>query len=104
MKLTVLTVATAALIAASPALAQTQKQSQPDSPGASSNAPGQKMQSDREKGKDSPGPGASSYAPGQKMQSDREKGKDSAGSGASGYAPGHSTTGSGSADTTPKSK
>jgi hypothetical protein len=95
MKLTIL--ATAALIAASPALAQTQNQGQPD-------APGQKMQSDREKGKDSPGPGASSYAPGQKMQSDREKGKDSPGPGASGYAPGHSTTGSGSGDTTPKSK
>jgi hypothetical protein len=93
MKLTILPLATAALIAASPALAQ----------GVSNQAPGQKMQSDREKGKDSPGPGASSYAPGQKMQSDREKGKDSPGPGASGYAPGHSTTGSGS-DTTPKSK
>jgi hypothetical protein len=79
MKRTIFPVAIVALIAASPAVAQTQKQSEPDSPGASSNAPGQKMQSDREKGKDSPGPGAS------------------------GYAPGQSTTGSGS-DSTPKSK
>jgi hypothetical protein len=79
MKRTIFPVAIVALIAASPAVAQTQKQSEPDSPGASSNAPGQKMQSDREKGKDSPGPGAS------------------------GYAPRQSTTGSGS-DSTPKSK
>nr|WP_246550492.1 hypothetical protein [Bradyrhizobium liaoningense] len=51
-----LIIATAALLAASPALAQTTK-----SPGASSNAPGQQMHNTK---KPSTGPGASEYAPG----------------------------------------
>ena len=98
MKLVILPLATAALIAASPALAQ----------GVSSQTPGHQMQSDTQtqktqKQSQPDSPGASSYAPGQKMQSDREKGRETPGPGASKYAPGHSTTGSGS-DTTPKSK
>jgi hypothetical protein len=73
MRLTVVTVAIAALIAASPvAFAQGVSSNAPDhktknykgSPGASYWAPGQRMLRDRERGKDTPGPGASHYAPG----------------------------------------
>jgi len=96
MKLTILTIAAAALIAGSPAFAQ----------GVSSQAPGQRMQNETQTQKQSHpnDPGASYYAPGQKMQRDRQKGKDSPGPGASGYAPGHSTTGSGGQDTTTRSR
>jgi len=79
MKKTILALAAASLIAGSPlAFAQ----------GASSNAPGQKMQ---EKGSKMGSPGASGYSPGHKMQ---QKGAKSNSPGASGYAPGQSTTGS----------
>jgi hypothetical protein len=84
MKLSILTFATVALIAASPAFAQ----------GVSDQSPGHRMQTQKQSHPGSPG--ASYYAPGQKMQRDRAKGKDSPGPGASGYAPGRSTTGSGS--------
>jgi hypothetical protein len=89
VKLTILTLATATLAAASPAaFAQ----------GVSSETPGHRMQSETQTQKRSHpnSAGASYYAPGQKMQRDRAKGKDSPGPGASGYAPGRSTTGSGS--------
>jgi hypothetical protein len=80
MRLTVVTVAIAALIAASPvAFAQ----------GVSSNAPDQKTKN--YKGS----PGASYWAPGQRMLRDRERGKDTPGPGASHYAPGRATTGYG---------
>jgi hypothetical protein len=80
MKLTVLTLTTAALILVSPAVfAQ----------GSSSKAPGQEMQ---DKGSVTGSPGASGYAPGQKMQ---DKGSKPGTTGASGYAPGRSTSGSG---------
>jgi hypothetical protein len=79
MKLTVLAVATATLIVASPvAFAQ----------GVSSNAPGHKTKN--YKGS----PGASYWAPGHKMQ--RHERNKVSGPGASGYAPGRSTTGYGS--------
>ena len=78
MRLTVVTVAIAALIAASPvAFAQ----------GVSSNAPAHKTKN--YKGS----PGASHWAPGQRMLRDRERVKDTPGPGASHYAPGHATTG-----------
>jgi hypothetical protein len=55
-----------------------------NSPGASSNAPGQQMHD----AKKSTAPGASEYAPGHKMQD----AKKSTAPGASEYAPGHQTT------------
>jgi hypothetical protein len=79
LKLSVLAVATATLIVASPvAFAQ----------GVSSNAPGHKTKN--YKGS----PGASYWAPGHKMQ--RHERSKVSGPGASGYAPGRSTTGYGS--------
>jgi hypothetical protein len=79
MKLTGLTLATAALIFVSPAVfAQ----------GVSSDAPGQQPKGTHDS------PGASYNAPGQEMQ--RGARNSNPGSpGASGYAPGHSTSGSG---------
>jgi hypothetical protein len=78
MKLTIIALSAAALIASSPVVfAQ----------GVSSKAPGQEMQ---QKGSVK-GPGASGYAPGQKMHA---KGSKPGTEGASGYAPGHQTTGS----------
>jgi hypothetical protein len=78
MKLTIIALSAAALIASSPAVfAQ----------GVSSKAPGQEMQ---QKGSVK-GPGASGYAPGQEMHA---KGSKRGTEGASGYAPGHETTGS----------
>jgi hypothetical protein len=55
------------------------------SPGASGNAPGQKMNNSTTK---FPGQGASEYAPGQKMQDARKTGAP----GASEYTPSHQTT------------
>jgi hypothetical protein len=78
MKLTIIALSAAALIASSPAVfAQ----------GVSSKAPGQEMQ---QKGSVK-GPGASGRAPGQEMHA---KGSKRGTEGASGYAPGHETTGS----------
>ena len=75
MKLTIIALSAAALVASSPAvLAQ----------GASGKAPGQEMQA-RGSVK---GPGASGYAPGHIMQ---RKGSKLGTTGASGYAPGHTT-------------
>ncbi|RXH24831.1 MULTISPECIES: hypothetical protein [Bradyrhizobium] len=80
-----LIIATAALLAASSAFAQTTK-----SPGASSYAPGQQMQNTT---KPSTGPGASEYAPGHQTNT-------AAGPGHSESAPGqkmrHHTTTTGS--------
>jgi hypothetical protein len=79
MKLTIIALSAAAVIASSPAVfAQ----------GVSSKAPGQEMQ---QKGSVNGSPGASVYAPGQEMQA---KGSKGGMEGASGYAPGHQTTGS----------
>lgn len=79
MKLTIIALSAAALIASSPAVfAQ----------GVSSKAPGQEMQ---QKGSVKGSPGASGYAPGQVMHA---KGSKRGTEGASGYAPGHETTGS----------
>jgi hypothetical protein len=76
MKLTIIALSAAALIASSPAVF------------AQSKAPGQEMQ---QKGSVKGSPGASGYAPGQKMHA---KGSKRGTEGASGYAPGHETTGS----------
>jgi hypothetical protein len=79
MKLAVIALATAALIASAPAVfAQ----------GVSSKIPGHEMQKYGKKG----GHGASRYAPGHRMQANRLK---TGSPGASGYAPGQ-TTGSSS--------
>jgi hypothetical protein len=79
MKLTIIALSAAALIASSPAVfAQ----------GAPSKAPGQEMQ---QKGSVKGSPGASGYAPGQEMHA---KGSKAGTEGASGYAPGQQTTGS----------
>jgi hypothetical protein len=79
MKLTGLTLATAALIFVSPAVfAQ----------GVSSDAPGQQPKGTHDS------PGASYNAPGQEMQRGA-KNPNPGSPGASGYAPGHSTTGTG---------
>ena len=94
MKLVIIAVSAAALIASAPAvLAQ----------GSSAKAPGQEMQ---KKGSVKGSPGASGYAPGQEMQA---KGSKKGTEGASGYAPGQtsgSSTGgmSGPSTTTTKSK
>ena len=76
MKLAIIALSTAALIAAPAAFAQ----------GVSSKTPGHQMQ----KATKSTAPGASEYAPGHKMQN----AKKSTAPGASEYAPGHQTTGS----------
>lgn len=88
MKLAIHPFAAAALIAASPALAQ----------GVSSQAPGQRMQSETQTQKQShpSSPGASYYAPGHEKNNPNLKPYEKGQPGASGYAPGHSTTGSGS--------
>jgi hypothetical protein len=93
MKLAIIVLSTAALVASAPTVfAQ----------GSSGKAPGQEMQ---EKGSVKGSPGASSYAPGQEMHA---KGKNGS-PGASGYAPGQ-TSGSnsggmsGPSSTTTKSK
>jgi hypothetical protein len=95
MKRTILPLAIVALIAASPALAQ----------GVSNQSPGQRMQSETQTQKESRpnSPGASYYAPGHEKNNPNVKPYEKGQPGASGYAPGHSTTGSGS-DTTTKSK
>lgn len=86
MKLTMIALSTAALIASAPAVfAQ----------GVSSKTPGHEMQ---EKGSVKGSPGASGYAPGQEMQA---KGSKKGTEGASGYAPGQTT---GSSSTSTKSK
>jgi hypothetical protein len=96
MKPTVLVLVISALIAASPALAQ----------GVSNETPGQRMQSETQRQKDSHpnSPGASYYAPGHEKNNPKVKPYEKGQPGASGYAPGHSTTGSGSNDTTTRSK
>jgi hypothetical protein len=82
MKLTLIALSAAALIASAPAVfAQ----------GASSNTPGHEMQ---EKGSAKGSPGASGYAPGQEMH---EKGSKRGTEGASGYTPGQ-TSGSSTRD------
>jgi hypothetical protein len=93
MKLAIIALSTAALVASAPTVfAQ----------GSSGKAPGQEMQ---EKGSVKGSPGASGYAPGQEMHA---KGKNGS-PGASGYAPGQ-TSGSnsggmsGPSSTTTKSK
>jgi len=79
MKLTIIALSAAALIASSPVVfAQ----------GVSSKTPGHEMQ---KKGSVKGSPGASGYAPGQEMHA---KGSKRGTEGASGYAPGHETTGS----------
>jgi hypothetical protein len=94
MKLAVIALSTAALIASAPAvLAQ----------GASSKTPGHEMQ---ERNSKNGSPGASGYAPGQEMQAKDSK---NGTPGASGYAPGQtsgSNTGgmSGPSSTTTRSK
>ena len=87
MKLTIVPFAIAAVMAVAPAFAQ----------GVSSQAPGQRMQSETQTQKQShPGyPGASYYAPGQEKKNPNIKPYEKGQPGASGYAPGHSTTGSG---------
>ena len=76
MKLAVIALSAAALIASSPVVfAQ----------GASGKAPGQEMQ---DRGSVKGSPGASGYAPGHVMQ---RKGSKLGTTGASGYAPGHTT-------------
>jgi hypothetical protein len=76
MKLAVIALSTAALIASAPAvLAQ----------GASSKTPGHEMQ---ERDSKNGSPGASGYAPGQEMQA---KGSKNGTPGASGYAPGQTS-------------
>jgi hypothetical protein len=76
MKLAIIALSTAALIASPAAFAQS----------VSSKTPGHQMQ----KATKSTAPGASEYAPGHKMQN----AKKSTAPGASEYAPGHQTTGS----------
>ena len=77
MKLAIIALTTAALIASAPAaFAQ----------GVSNKTPGHQMQ----KATKSTAPGASEYAPGHKMQNATK----STAPGASEYAPGHQTTGS----------
>jgi hypothetical protein len=94
MKLAMIAISTAALIASGPvAFAQ----------GVSNKTPGHEMQ---EKGSKKGSPGASGYAPGQEMQA---KGSKKGEPGASGYAPGQTsgsnTSGtSGSSSTTTRSK
>jgi len=79
MKLAIIALSTAALIASAPAVfAQ----------GVSSKTPGHEMQ---KKGSKKGSPGASGYAPGHEMQA---KGSKKGTEGASGYAPGQ-TSGSG---------
>ncbi len=79
MKHSILTLTTAALIAASPAaFAQ----------GVSSDAPGHKTKDYRGS------PGASYWAPGQEKKNPKLKNPNPGEPGASGYTPGHSTTGS----------
>jgi hypothetical protein len=76
MKLAIIALSTAALIASAPAVfAQ----------GVSSKTPGHEMQ---EKGSKKGDPGASGYAPGQEMQA---KGSKKGEPGASGYAPGQTS-------------
>jgi hypothetical protein len=76
MKVTIIALSAAALIAAGPAVfAQ----------GVSSKTPGHEMQA---KGSKKGHPGASGYAPGQEMQA---KGSKKGSPGASGYAPGHTS-------------
>jgi hypothetical protein len=76
MKITIIALLAAALIASSPAVfAQ----------GASSQAPGQQMQ---DQGSVTGNPGASGYAPSQKMN---DQGSDKGSPGASGYAPGQTS-------------
>jgi hypothetical protein len=76
MKLAVIALSAAALIASAPAVfAQ----------GVSSNTPGHEMQ---ERGSKNGRPGASGYAPGQEMQA---KGSKNGSPGASGYAPGQTS-------------
>ena len=93
MKLNIIALSAAALIASAPvAFAQ----------GSSSNAPGQEMQ---QKGSKKGSPGASGYAPGHEMQN---KGSKKGTTGASGYAPGHASGSSGgtsgSSSTTTRSR
>ena len=86
MKLAIIALSTAALIASAPVVfAQ----------GVSSKTPGHEMQ---QKGSVKGSPGASGYAPGQEMQA---KGSKKGTEGASGYAPGQTT---GSSSTNTKSK
>ena len=86
MKLAIMALSTAALIASAPVVfAQ----------GVSSKTPGHEMQ---QKGSVKGSPGASGYAPGQEMQA---KGSKKGTEGASGYAPGQTT---GSSSTNTKSK
>ena len=88
MKPTILPFLTAALIAATPALAQ----------GVSNQSPGQRMQSETQtqKARHPNSPGASYYAPGHEKKNPNVRPYAKGQPGASGYAPGHSTTGSGS--------
>jgi hypothetical protein len=89
MKLTVIALSAAALIASAPAaFAQ----------GSSGKAPGQEMQ---EKGSVKGTSGASGYAPGQEMHA---KGSKRGTEGASGYAPGQTSGSSNSGMTGPGSK
>ena len=86
MKLAIIALSTAALVASAPVVfAQ----------GVSSKTPGHEMQ---QKGSVKGSPGASGYAPGQEMQA---KGSKKGTEGASGYAPGQTT---GSSSTNTKSK
>ena len=96
MKLTILPLLTAALIAATPALAQ----------GVSSQAPGQRMQSETQtqKARHPNSPGASYYAPGHEKKNPNVRPYEKGQPGASGYAPGHSTTGSGTGDSRTRSR
>jgi hypothetical protein len=76
MKLTIIVISTAALIASAPiALAQ----------GMSGKTPGHEMQ---DRGSKKGSPGASGYTPGHEMQA---KGSKKGSPGASGYAPGQTT-------------
>ncbi len=89
MKLAIIALSTAALIASAPAVfAQ----------GVSSKTPGHEMQ---KKGSKIGTHGASGYAPGREMQA---KGSKPGSPGASGYAPGQTTGMSGQSSTTTKSK
>jgi hypothetical protein len=76
MKLAIIALSAAALVASSPAVL---------AEGASGKAPGQEMQV---RGSVKGSPGASGYAPGHIMQ---RKGSKLGTTGASGYAPGHTT-------------
>ena len=80
MKLTIIALSAAALIASAPTVfAQ----------GSSADSPGHEMQ---QKGSKKGSPGASGYSPGHEMQN---KGSKKGTEGASGYAPGHTGSGSG---------